>query len=269
MRPGDTLILLLATLILIIPFLGFLHDVRLEGQMRDLAWERVQKTRTLRVGMDFGVPPFSIPANGDVQGFDADLARDLGARLGLDVAIVNTPSDALYDALLTGKVDVLIAALPVTPEFRRDVAYAPPYVEMGERAVVRIGSGIIRPADLAGKRVGAELGSDGDLAARYLARDTPIQLSSAYDSGDDALADLRGGTLDAVILDGIAARRAVAEDHSLAMLDQPVLANGYVIATKQDAPTLTARLWNALADARAAGLLDRLEARWLFGLSDR
>jgi ABC-type amino acid transport substrate-binding protein len=268
-RFTDVLILALCTLILIVPFLGFLADVRSEGQVRDVAWERVQKARTLRVGMDFGVPPFAIPGNGDVQGFDADLARDLGAQLGLDVAIVNTPSDALYDALLTGKVDVLIAALPVTPEFRRDVAYSPPYVEMGERAVVRMDSGIAQPSDLAGKRVGAELGSDGDLAARYLARDTPIHLSSAYDSGDDALADLRSGALDAVILDGIAARRAVTEDHTLMMLEQPVLANGYVIATKQDAPTLTARLWNALADARAAGLLDRLETRWLFAPSDR
>jgi ABC-type amino acid transport substrate-binding protein len=259
---------MLAVLILIVPFLGFLHDVRMQGQVRDLAWERVQKTHTLRVGMDFGAPPFAIPANGDVQGFDADLARDLGARLGLDVTIVNTPSDALYDALLTGKVDALIAALPVTPEFRNNVAYSPPYVEMGERAIVRTGSGIVRPGDLAGKRVGAELGSDGDLAARYLARNTPIHLSSAYDSGDDALADLRGGALNAVILDGIAARRAVAADQSLGMLQEPVLANGYVIATKRDAPTLTGHLWDALTAARAAGLLDRLEARWLYSKAD-
>lgn len=264
-RRADTLIIILVAVILVVPFAGFARDVHEQSRVRDLAWERVQKTKTLRVGMDFGVPPFAMPGGADVQGFDADLARDLADRLGLAVTIVNTPSDALYDALLTGQVDALISALPVTPEFRRDVTYSAPYVEMGERAVVRAGSAIRTPADLAERRVGAELGSDGDLAARALARTVPIRLQSAYESGDAALTDLRGGTLDAVVLDGIAARRAVATDPSLIMLAEPVLANGYVIATKRDARTLTANLGHALDEARVAGILSTLEARWLFG----
>ena len=262
-RRADAFILLICALVLVLPFAGFLRDVQGAGRTRDRAWERVQSTRTLRVGMDFGVPPFAMPAPDGVRGYDADLARDLGARLGVAVEIINTPSDALYDALLTGKVDALIAALPETPEFRRAVAYSAPYVEMGERAVVRAGSGIARPADLTGRRVGAELGSDGDLAARSFARRAAIRLDSTYDSGEAALAALRGGTHDAVILDGIAARRAVAQDPSLALLTEPILPNGYVIATTQDAPTLTARLHGALAAARAADLLAQLEDRWL------
>ncbi len=252
-------------IVLVIPFIGFLHDVRAEGRVYDQTWERVRKSGTLRVGMDAGVPPFAMPGNGDIQGFDADLARDLAGRLGVHVAIINTPSDALYDALLTGRVDALVAALPVTPEFRRDVSYSTPYVEMGERAIVRAGSDIRAPADLANRRVGAELGSDGDLAARTLARHLPIRLQSAYDSGDAALADLHNGTLDAVILDGIAGRHAVATDRTLVMLAEPVLSNGYVIATKQDARTLTTNLTRALDNARAAGALTRLDARWLSG----
>ncbi len=262
--PSEAFIAALVAVILIVPFIGFLHDVRDDGRVHDRAWERIAKTKTLRVGMDAGVPPFAMPGNGDIQGYDADLARDLAGRLGVQVAIVNTPSDALYDALLTGGVDALIAALPVTPEFRRDVAYSAPYVEMGERAIVRAGSDIRAPADLANRRVGAELGSDGDLAARELARRLPIQLHSVYDSGDAALADLRGA-LDAVVLDGIAARHAVASDAALAMLPEPVLSNGYVIATKQNARILTANLDRALDAARAAGLLTRLDARWLSG----
>ncbi|MGI8857952.1 MAG: substrate-binding periplasmic protein [Thermomicrobiales bacterium] len=268
MRPKaapDLFILLLVAATLITPFIGFLYDVRAAGQYHDRTWEQVMKTGTMRVGMDAGVPPFAMPGNGDLQGFDPDLARDLAARLGLTVTIVNTPSDALYDALLTGKVDALIAALPVTPEFRRDVAYSAPYIEMGERAVVRAGSDLLTPADLAHRHVGAELGSDGDLAARTLARRVPIDLHSEYDSGDAALADLTHGVLDAVVLDGIAARHAVATDPAFVMLPEPVLSNGYVIATKRDALLLSARLGSALDDARTAGILTQLEARWLSG----
>lgn len=265
LSPLEAIILTVVAAMLVVPFIGFLGDVRATGRYHDRTWEQVRKSGTLRVGMDAGVPPFAMPGNGDITGYDADLARDLAARLGLAVTIVNTPSDALYDALLTGKVDALIAALPVTPEFRRDVSYSSAYVEMGERAVVRPGSDIATPTDLAHRRVGAELGSDGDLAARNLARRTPITLASVYDSGDAALADLARGELDAVVLDGIAARHAVAADPSLRMLPDPVLANGYVIATKRDARILTANLGQALDAARTAGVPDQLEARWLTG----
>jgi ABC-type amino acid transport substrate-binding protein len=261
----DVCILFLVAITLIAPFIGFLRDVRVAGQYHDRTWEQVRASGTLRVGMDAGVPPFAMPGNGDLQGFDPDLARDLAARLGLTATIVNTPSDALYDALLTGKVDALIAALPVTPEFRRDVAYSAPYIEMGERAIVRVGSDIETPAGLAHRRVGVELGSDGDLAARTLARRVPIDLHSTYDSGDAALADLTSGGVDAVVLDGIAARHAVATDPAFIMLADPVLSNGYVIATKQDARILSTNLDRALAEARAAGILTQLEARWLSG----
>ncbi len=262
-NPLEAIVAMFVALILIVPFTGFLRDVHEEGRPHDRTWERVRKSGTLRVGMDAGVPPFAMPGNGDIQGFDADLARDLADRLGLAVTIINTPSDALYDALLTGTVDALIAALPVTPEFRREVAYSAPYIEMGERAIVRVGSDIRVPADLANRPVGAELGSDGDLAARSLARHLPIRLQSNYDSGDAALVDLRSGALDAVVLDGIAARHVAATDPSLVMLPDPALSNGYVIATKQDARMLTTNLTRALDEARTAGVLTRLEARWL------
>lgn len=262
-RPIETIIAIVVAFTLTLPFAGFLYDVHEAGRYHDRTWEQVRKTGTLRVGMDAGVPPFAMPGNGGLQGFDPDLARDLAARLGVTVTIVNTPSDALYDALRTGKVDALIAALPVTPEFRRDVTYSAPYIEMGERAIVRAGSDIQGPTDLAHRRVGVELGSDGDLAARALARHVPIALQSIYDSGDAALADLMSGQLDAVVLDGIAARRAVAVNPTFVMLPEPVLGNGYVIATRRDARLLSTNLGLALEDARAAGLLTRLEARWL------
>jgi ABC-type amino acid transport substrate-binding protein len=263
LRLPDASILLLVAVTLVAPFIGFLHDVRTAGQYHDRAWEQVRKSGALRVGMDAGVPPFAMPGDGDLQGFDPDLARDLATRLDLTVTIINTPSDALYDALLTGKVDALIAALPVTPEFRRDVHYSAPYIEMGERAIVRAGSDIRTPADLARRRVGVELGSDGDLAARTLERHVPIDLHSTYDSGDAALAALKNGEVDAVVLDAIAARHAIATDPVFTMLPEPVLSNGYVIATKQDARILSTNLDQALEAARSAGILTQLEARWL------
>ena len=229
----------------------------------DRSWDSVRERGTLRVGMDFGRPPFAYTApDGQLVGLNVDLARDLAARLGVRVEIVNVSADGFYDAVRVGRIDILVSTLPPTPAFR-DIALSAPYVEIGERVIVRAGSMLRTPDDLAGRRVGAELGSDGDLALRVFARRVPLVRDSDYDTGDAALAALRAGSLDAVIADGIAARRAVAADPGLALLPLPVREQPFVWATKRTAVSLTMRTDRALAAARTDGTLARLDARWL------
>ena len=63
----------------------------------DDAWDRVLETGILRVGMDASFPPFEfVAADGTLIGFDVDLARELGQRLGVEVHFVANLS---YDDL--------------------------------------------------------------------------------------------------------------------------------------------------------------------------
>jgi len=251
-------------LMLVGPFVGFVIRVPTAGlPPPDRSWDAVRARGMLRVGMDYGTPPFAFAApDGSLQGYTVDLARDLAARLGLAAAITEVPSDGFLDALRTDRVDVILSTLPPTPALA-DIAYSTAYVEIGERVVVRRGSDLRVPDDLAGRRVGAELGSDGDLALRVLARRVALMRNSDFDTGDDALAALRTGSLDAVVMDGIAARRAVAADAALALLPASVLPKSYVLATRRTHAALTAHTDAALATARATGVLARLDDRWL------
>ena len=253
---------MLVTFTLVVPFAGFVRDISVHTPPVDHQWEAVQARGVLRVGMDFGTPPFAAAPDGTLQGYTVDLAQDLAVRLGVTAAIIETPTDGFYDALRTDRVDLILSTLPPVPAFA-DIAYSPAYVEIGARIVVRAESALRTPDDLAGKRVGAELGSDGDLALRVLARRVPLTRESDYDSGEAALTALHMDALDAVVMDGIAARRAIAADSTLALLLTPVLPKSYVLVTRRIAPSLTAHVGTALAAARADGTLTRLDDRWL------
>jgi len=254
----------LVVAMLVVPFVGFAVKLPTPGlPPPDHSWEAVRARGTLRIGMDYGTPPFAFAApDGSVQGYTVDLARDLAARLGLAAAITEVPTDGFLDALRTDRVDVIVSTLPPVPAFA-DIAYSAAYVEIGERVVIRRGSDLRTSDDLAGRRVGAELGSDGDLALRLLARRVALMRDSSFDTGDDALAALRTGSLDAVVMDGIAARRAVAGDPTLALLPTTVLPRNYALATRRANASLTAHTDAALATARATGVLARLDDRWL------
>ena len=123
---------------------------------------RVQEAGVLRVGLDPSWPPFeSVDERGEVVGLDVDLARAIGYRLGVEVALVPSGWEGLYGALFAGQFDAIISALPYDPWRTREAAYSISYFNAGP--VIVTGGAIERPGDLAGRTVHVEYGSSTSL----------------------------------------------------------------------------------------------------------
>ncbi len=139
---------------------------------RDATWARIQQTGVWRVGMDPSFPPFQDldKATGKPFGFDVDLAEAIAARSGVRVEIAGVGFDQLVDAVAAHRVDSAISALPILEHRAKEVSFSTPYIEAGTVLVAPAGSPIGGPDDLAGRRVAAEWGSDGDAQARALQR---------------------------------------------------------------------------------------------------
>jgi len=226
----------------------------------DPAWTRVQQAGVLRIGTDATYPPFENIVGGQFTGYDIDLGRAIAARMGVRAEFVSIALDGQYDALLAGQVDLLLSALPFIYERQQEVRYSQPYYQAGPLLVVRAGDArIAGPADLSGRRVGVELGSDADMAARRLHQGTVpgLVLAPEYHSAAGALAALIAGQVDAAICDplGLAAFPDRAAVRALA---PPLADSPYVAAMKIDSPRLAATVDATIADLRASGALARM-----------
>lgn len=94
----------------------------------DISLKQVQDAGTLRVVMDASFPPLeSVQADGQLNGVDVTVARDLGAALGVRVQITNMSSDGLKDAVLAGKADAIVSSFQAVPEWKKELAYSRPY----------------------------------------------------------------------------------------------------------------------------------------------
>jgi ABC-type amino acid transport substrate-binding protein len=231
----------------------------------DPTWDRVQRTGTLRVGSDLTYPPFESVENGQLVGYDMDLARALAQGLGVKVTFVNIALDGQYDALAQDQVDVLISALPFIWERQKEVRYSRPYYEAGPRLMVRAGeTGIAGAADLAGRTVGVELGTDADMAARRLQKGgIALRLDSTYHSTEAALAALAGGQVDAAVSDPLALAAFLRSHDDPAQaavhaLEPPLNSQPYVIAMRAGASRLGPAIDDLLAQMQADGRLARL-----------
>ena len=262
------------------------------GRGHDKTLEQVQATGELRVGLDASFPPFeSLDADGNIVGFDADLAHAIAARLGAEPVFVNVGFDGLYDALWAGRVDVIISGLPYDPRRTQDVNYSTPYFNAGQVLVVRAddvpngnagipngSAGIPIPAEgiptrsagiptrSAGipipARIAVEWGSLADMEARRLQGTVGDIETLPQPTAQDALNALVAGQADAAITDAVSAYQFMGGSDGEVRIAEVLTDEPYVIATRVKSRRLAQAIDDALTDLRDSGALDELIETW-------
>jgi ABC-type amino acid transport substrate-binding protein len=251
---GGTLALLLAMMLALL--------LR-QGQKDDGSLDRIQARGELRVGLDASFPPFeTLDAQGNVVGFDADLAHAIASSLQAEPVFVNIGFDGLYDALLAGRVDVIISGLPYDPRRTQDVIYSQSYFNAGQMLLVRADDAAILDSEpLAGKTVAVEWGSLADMEARRLKEAMGEIQILPQPTARDALGMLVNGQADVAIADGVSAHQFIGEGGEIriveALTDEP-----YVIAVRAKSPRLAKAVDEALTGLRESGQLHALVDEW-------
>ncbi|MDR3170920.1 MAG: transporter substrate-binding domain-containing protein [Treponema sp.] len=232
---------------------------------------------TVATSPDF--PPYeSIGANGEYVGFDIDMAHAIGEQLGLEVVIVSTEFDGIVSAVSTGKADIGMSGLSVTEERKNSVDFTVNIANEPQVILVKKGSSISSPADLAGKRVGSQNGTTGLDLAKY---DSAIIAKSNYPGGamgkpaegvgyDDcilAAEDLKAGKIDAIIYDNSPLVEIAAQNPELEILtaadgtviDLYSFYNAYIT---QKGNGFVDKVNNAIAALKANGKLALIYAKY-------
>lgn len=265
-----------AALLLLVALLWIWRTV---SQPRDRFWEHIQAAGQWRVAMDPSFPPFeSLDDTGQVVGFDVDLARAIAARWGVEVKIESVGFDGLIDAVWASRVDAVVSAMPLQPQFSEDVAFSQPYFEAGLVVALPASDSPIQfLEDLAGRRVAVEWGSEGDVQARSLRRHWPDLQIMPMETARAALQAVADGSADAALVDHISAlefranggqvRLLLSETSGEAAMLLTLVSEPYVIVLPRKAPILQEKVGEALEAMEADGTLAALFAKW-FGTAN-
>jgi polar amino acid transport system substrate-binding protein len=161
----------------------------------------------IRIAVTNGSPQIEIP-NVGVEGFDVDVAREIGRRLGLELEIAIVDPLQIASGDWQGRWDLAVDSAVATGRRRGVLLLGTGYYAQASVVLVAEGSNIRRIADLDGKRLCVLAGS---LAARWVAGDLdliggraerpPGGAVAVTDSTDGCLAGVGAGVLDAFIGD--------------------------------------------------------------------
>lgn len=223
----------------------------------------------LRAGVDLGYPPFAGVDEGVEAGIDVDVAAAIAERLGLKLRLVDVGDEGVAAALESGKVDIALAATPITDAVLADVSTAGSYLVDGPAIFSVVPSGTVTPQltpeTLAGKRIAVQK----DSAAFWkLESDFGEGYAQPYDTLRAAFDALVGGQADVVIGDAAVAAYIARDYTDVRFVGQFGPAQPLGVAVKKDSPELESAVREALDALAAEGVLGTIRSKWLGDLPE-
>lgn len=250
------LAVLLAALMICISFVACSSEKKSDDTNTDA---NSQETLTMATNAEF--PPYEYKEGDKVVGIDAEVAQAIADKLGMKLEIVDTKFDAIIPGVQSGKYDMGMAGMTVTPEREQSVAFSDSYATGIQSIIVNQGSDIKSVDDLSEKtKIGVQLGTTGDIYAKDDFGDEAVQ---EYDKGADAVQALIAGKIDCVIIDNEPAKSFVAANEGLEILKTSYAEEDYAICFKKDNTELQTKVNDALKELIADGTLQKIVNKYI------
>lgn len=221
---------------------------------------KLVKEGTLTMATNAQFPPYEYYDGQEIIGIDADIAKAIADKMGLELKIEDMEFDSIITAVSTGKADLGLAGMTVDPDRQKNVDFSDPYATGVQVIIVKEDSTIAKPDDLKGKKIGVQLSTTGDIyATDDFGKDSVVQ----YNKGSDAVMALTQGQVDAVIIDNEPAKSFVEANKGLKILDTKYATENYAACIAKDNTGLAKAVNKALAELKADGTLQKIVDKYI------
>lgn len=218
---------------------------------------------TLILGCDIEFAPMAYKEDGEIVGFDIDLAKAvIEDKMGMNLEIQAIDWNSKEAELDTGKIDIVWNGLTITEKRLKEMNITQPYMENRQVIVVPEGSDIKSSADLEGKRVAMQKESTAVIAYN----DAGIS-ATATELKDNVLCldELASGRQDAVIMDSVVAEYYLSKNpdrYPFVILEESLADELYGIAVKKGNDDLLQKIEDALKECIEDGTAAKISKDW-------
>ncbi|WP_075181332.1 lysine/arginine/ornithine ABC transporter substrate-binding protein [Pantoea sp. 1.19] len=226
---------------------------------------------TLKIGTDPTYPPFeSKNAQGELVGFDIDLANEICQRLKTQCNFVESDFDALIPSLKAKKIDVIISSLSITEKRQQEIAFSEKLYAANARLVAPKGANIAPTvASLKGKNIGVLQGTTQETYGNEYWRSKGVTITP-YANQDLVYQDLIAGRIDAAFQDEVQAaegflKQPVGKDYAFAgpaVKDEKIFGVGTGMGLRKDDAELKAAIDKAFNEMRQDGTYDKIAKKY-------
>ncbi|WP_274424091.1 ABC transporter substrate-binding protein [Chelativorans sp. YIM 93263] len=230
---------------------------------------QAQEQMQIKIGTEGAYPPFNyITADGELQGFDIDIARALCEEMNAECEFITQDWDGIIPALQAGRFDAIIASMSITEDRKEQVDFTEKYYNTPPAIVVPNDSNItgVTTEDLAGKVIGAQGSTTHFNYAEATYTDSEVR---GYPTAEEYKLDMENGRLDAVIDDIIVLQEWLDSDNGACckVVDtvtpiEEIYGEGIGIAVRQGEDELREKFNEAIQAIRENGTYQEINDKY-------
>ena len=219
-------------------------------------------SQTLEVGAYPSNPPWEFKnEKSEFEGFEVDLVREIATRLGREVNIQDLGFQALFAATSSGRVDMAISTITITPERLENQSFTQPYYD-SDLGLVTSQDAVTGVESLEGQPVGAIASSTGETWIKDHAEEFGFGDYASYTSQQNLLLDVANGRVAGGIGDILGFEFAVKQMPQIRVAGRIVTGEKFAIMMPKGSPMLD-EVNAAITAIKEDGTMAKIYAKWL------
>jgi polar amino acid transport system substrate-binding protein len=216
----------------------------------------------IEVGANIGNVPWEFQdQSGKTVGFEIDLVTEIAKRLNKTVEFVNIPFNGLFSAVQSGRINMAVSSITITPKRLESVSFAQPYYDSDQSLTVLAASGIKNLKGMSGKAVGVDTGSTGDIWANNNTAKYSLGEIRRFEGLQPAMLDLAAGRIDGYISDIPALQYYVKDKPEIKVVERIPTDEKYSIMFKKGDP-LVKQVNDVITTLKGEGFVAKLHQTW-------
>ncbi len=212
----------------------------------------------LIIGCDATYPPFESIKDGNIEGFDIDIIREITERMGKEMEIISIKWDNTYQIPEGMDLDMIISAIPISGEKEGIVDFSNSYFIM-EYMLITLGETEIKiKEDLEGNSVGI-LNSE----KKYLDEDYLLNYKiEGYDDVVVMFDDLKNRNIEGILISLPMGVNSLAGDAGIYNVLEVVKSNKEFGIVFNEGSPLKEEVDKILGEMKEDGTYDEIYSKW-------
>ena len=221
----------------------------------------------LIAGAETTYAPFEYAEGDEIVGFDVDLWKEIGNRLGVEAKHESFAWDGLISGLMSDKFNVIMSCMGITDARLEQIDFSIPYFYSSMGVAVNKNAGITSLEECKGKIGGVQTGTTTETWLQEHADEVGLADLIVYDTITDGIMDLQAGRIECLFNEKPNLGFMLKDDAQCEVLtdtfgDKPVVG----IGVSKNYPELTEAINKALLEIAADGTYAQIYEKW-FGVA--
>ena len=205
-------------------------------------------------------PPYEYKEGQDFVGIDVDIVNAIANKLGKKLEVLDIAFDAVLPAVVSGKADLGASGITITEDRKQNVDFSIPYTKAVQMVIVTEDSDITSVDDLAGKKIGVQQGTTGDL---YCTDDFGEECMVRYSKIADGVLPLKNGQIDCLVIDDQVAINVVKNNTGIKTLETAYAEEEYAFAIQKGNQELLDTVNEVIKELETSGELAAIKAKFI------